>query len=417
MNRNKTLTYFLCAFLLLTIGIAKDFKYKVGTSFFNFDKEYWWLKNNNKGLIVSKKNFYIDFELKGQLVDFNSSLFYQDNSKIVLNETFIKYWFKENSFLKIGKYYRDFSVYLNDNLSSGSMLISKNAQPMPKIGFKKFKKINSEFNLNYGMSHGFFDKSGRGFSDFYQKSPFLHEKYIYLTVEKQSYFYGIGLVHEAIWGGASNEYGKFPSGVKDFLKIFISADGKDTDGAHFNALGSHLGIWDFYLIKNLKSKDEERQIKFYYQHFFEDTSSLRFANKIDGLWGVELSNIIPHSSLVLEYLDTSNCCIDPPYQDDNYYSNYQYEAGWTFMNYTLGNPFITNTAAYRDLFKLVHFGFQKKIKKGEVVVKVSRKTSIKDIFKYYSSFSKNISENLYLNLFVVGDGLNSSTGIGFNYNF
>ena len=35
---------------------------------------------------------------------------------------------------EFGRYYRDYSRYLNDELSSGSILISNNAQAMPKIG-------------------------------------------------------------------------------------------------------------------------------------------------------------------------------------------------------------------------------------------------------------------------------------------
>ena len=40
--------------------------------------------------------------------------------------------------------------------------------------------------------------------------------------------------------------GNQPSAFKDFLKIIISADGHDEGGSHVNALGNHLGIWDFY---------------------------------------------------------------------------------------------------------------------------------------------------------------------------
>ena len=36
---------------------------------------------------------------------------------------------------------------------------------------------------------------------------------------------------------------------------------------------------DFYFIK----KNEDKLIKFYHQHFFEDSSGLRFDNKWDGL--------------------------------------------------------------------------------------------------------------------------------------
>ena len=34
----------------------------------------------------------------------------------------------------------------------------------------------------------------------------------------------------------------------------------------------------------------KNNLTFYYQHIFEDTSGIRFANKYDGLWGLEIIN-------------------------------------------------------------------------------------------------------------------------------
>jgi len=136
--------------------------------------------------------------------------------------------------------------------------------------------------------------------------------------------FSIGFVHAAIWAGTTteigsdNNVGNQPDTFSDFFKVFIAGDGPKLPGdPHANALGSHIGIWDFLVQKN--------NLKFYYQHYFEDTSSLRFANKIDGLWGIELTNLLNNSSMLIEYIDTSNCCIDPPYQDDDYYSEDDYE--------------------------------------------------------------------------------------------
>ena len=39
-----------------------------------------------------------------------------------------------------------------------------------------------------------------------------------------------------------------PPGIKDFFKVFIAADEPIREGQdHANALGNHLGIWDFCL--------------------------------------------------------------------------------------------------------------------------------------------------------------------------
>ncbi len=186
-------------------------------------------------------------------------------------ESFIKYNFSKKTFLRIGKYYRDFSSYLNNELSSGHMLISYNAQPMSKVGLvssyktKKFKEIDFDF----GVSHGVFDTNNS-----YKKAPLLHEKFLYMNIRKNNYQFSIGFIHEAIWGGSTNDGimpGNQPNTFKDFLKIIIAEDGPDEGGPHPNALGNHLGMTEFIFKKN----DNNRILKFYYQHFFEDTSGLK----------------------------------------------------------------------------------------------------------------------------------------------
>ena len=73
----------------------------------------------------------------------------------------------------------------------------------------------------------------------------LHEKFIYMTIRSGSNsLFEIGFVHEAIWGGKTLDDGEYTgSSLKDFLKVFISADGPLIENTlHANALGNHLGI-------------------------------------------------------------------------------------------------------------------------------------------------------------------------------
>ena len=99
---------------------------------------YWWLEKNNFGREVSKFGFESRIKYKKSkttyMVNFFSDFKNNNLEKIYINESFVKHDFSENTFIRFGRYYRDFSKYLNDELSSGSMLISQNAQPMPKIG-------------------------------------------------------------------------------------------------------------------------------------------------------------------------------------------------------------------------------------------------------------------------------------------
>jgi len=401
----------------ITIGFCQEKTYRLEIFSNPSDNDYWWLTRNNNGKYVH--NNTIDFEWKINNPSTNyqiklSNAFSKDQ-KIALGESFVKHNFSDNIFLKAGKYYRDFSLYLNDNLSSGSMLVSNNAQPLPKIGFVGSFSIEKKDNISFdwGIAHGWFKKN-----QYYSDAPFLHEKFIYLNIIRDNiHQFSIGFVHEAIWAGTTTDNsgynynpGNQPDSFKDFLKVFISADGPLRDGeSHANALGSHIGIWDFIYTKN----NADKTLKLYYQHYFEDTSSLRFQNKTDGLWGLELTNYIPKINLLIEYLDTSHCCIDPPYQRDIYYWNYQYNDGWKYKNMIIGNPFV-NSEKFIELTKLFHIGMSGSLGLNTFTVKASRKINISDPIKYQIAVSRDINK-YNLNFFVFGNEEKHSFGLGASY--
>ena len=98
-----------------------------------------------------------------------------------------------------------------------------------------------------------------------------------MNIKKNNYQISIGFIHEAMWGGSTEDgsmRGDQPSTFKDFLKVFISEDGVDEGGPHLNALGNHLGVTELFFQNN----NNNQILKLYYQHFFEDTSGLRFRN-------------------------------------------------------------------------------------------------------------------------------------------
>jgi len=366
----------------------------------------WWSVYNNYGLKNSKVKLTYDGDYQNEKVQYNITLSaFRD--RVYIGESFINSRLTKNTYFKIGKYYRDFSSYLNNNLSSGSMLISHNAEPMPKIGFlSSYNYKNLDFN--FGISHAAFEKS-----EIYTKAPMLHEKFVYLNYIKNDYEFGVGIVHEAMWGGGTAEQGNFSQSLSDFFKVFISADDKSEtlgENSHYNALGNHLGIWDFYYIKNIKDK----KIQFYYQHFFEDTSGLRFANRFDGLWGVELSNYIKNTNILFELLNTENQDRNPPYVNEKYYNHYQYEEGWSYKGYGLGNPFINylNT----NPSKIFHFGISSnQLESYNYKFLLSKKINTSDDLKYKLVIEKAINQFL-LKIFIVGEQ-NMSNSIGVNLSY
>ena len=381
------------------------------------DSGYWWLEKNNSGIKPNNFDFQIKWKLNKPKATYIIDILGQDDSqKIYFKESYIKYNFSDKTFIRMGRYYRDFSKYLNDNISSGHMLISHNARPMPKIGLVTSKNIEKFNKLTFegGIAHGFFEKE-----NYYTKAPLLHEKFIYMHIKNNNYRISLGLVHEAMWGGGYPGQ-NFSHSFKDFLKIFTAEDGFDLhEGSHQNALGNHVAIWDFIFEKT----NNERLTKFYYQHIFEDTSGLRFKNRVDGLWGLELINYIPKTNLLIEYLVTSNQFRNPNHHEKLYYYHYHYRLGWSYNNYILGNPYIKLPVPENypnwplEKVDVIHFGINGEILSNYYEIKFGRRTSVNDSFQYKISIGKEIKNSLDVKLFLANDSRKIGTGFVISRSF
>ena len=399
--------FVILSFIANTLLFAQEQKIelKIQSNLESLDS--WWLEKNNFGIEPTNFNFQGSWELKTLKTTYAINILAQEES-IYFNESFIKHNFSDKTFLRVGRYYRDFSHYLNDELSSGHMLISHNAKSMPKIGLvtsQKIKKLE-KIDFDFGIAHGFFDKN-----DLYNKAPLLHEKFLYMNIRKNNYQVSIGFVHEAMWGGSTVEDGDQPNTFKDFLKVLISADGPDEGGSHVNALGNHLGMTELFFQKN----NNNQILKLYYQHFFEDTSGLRFRNEIDGLWGVELKNYIPETTILFEYLDTTHQDMNPPYINDAYYNHGTYSMGWSYKDYTLGNPFINHLEV--EPTEVFHMGISGKILSDyQYKIKASRRININDPVKYKLIFGKTMDNRTKkevpaFNIFIANND-SAENGIG-----
>ena len=237
-------------------------------------------------------------------------------------------------------------------LSSGSLLYSGNARPIPKIAASSdyipvpFSKGYIEFK-GY-LSHGWFEK------DRYTENPFLHHKNAYVRVGGDFPINAhYGFHHYAMWGGVSPNYGQIPDDLEAYKKIFFSEKGDESslapEGDIINALGDHIGSRNF----GLDYKGEDISLHLYWQTIFEDNSGKAWRNIRDGLWGVVYENRQKHKPIVksalYEFLRTTDQ--SGKYHDidgenvggnDNYFNNYLYKSGWTFDSYTIGTPMITS---------------------------------------------------------------------------
>jgi hypothetical protein len=238
-------------------------------------------------------------------------------------------------------------------LSSGGLLWSNNAPPMPKvtIGILRYTAIpytKGFLEIKGAISHGWFN------NDAYVKHVWLHHKYIYIraggNLPVKAHF---GFQHFAQWGGVLPDGYKLPSSLHDFKTIFFvnqydSAQipaGTPIPGEYSNRIGNHLGSRNIGLDIDLRPVS----MNFYYQSIFEDASGLKWLNKRDGLWGVSLTfkKINWLSGLVYEFVNTTDQSMtfgeDKNHNEpDNYFNHGIYLNGWTYNNFTIGTPLITS---------------------------------------------------------------------------
>lgn len=234
------------------------------------------------------------------------------------------------------------------SLSSGSMLWSDNAAPLPviSVGIDKYTAI--PFTYGYAevkgaVVHGWFlDGTGPAHT-------LLHYKYIggrvggKLPVNINYEFH-----HAAQWGGKSDVYGDLGSTLRDWWLVFGAHEGGSIHNELYNAVGNHIGSHNVGVELNLK----HWHVNAYWQTLFEDGpvfAPWKALNKYDGLWGVQVSqDKWPFiSSVMYEFLNTTDQ--SGPTHDidgvvfgggDSYFNNSVYTQGWTNYGYVIGIPFI-----------------------------------------------------------------------------
>lgn len=175
-------------------------------------------------------------------------------------------------------------------LSSGNIIWSKNARPMPKLTLGVPNYTPVPFTWEYlefkgGMSHGWFDDNE------YNKNVWMHHKYFYLRLGgKLPVHVSYGLHHFAQWGGTNYDpYGELPQDWKAFKSIVRGGGGYTPDpnipwAEWANRVGNHLGSRNF----GAEVDFSKTKVSLYWQNIFEDGSGQAYRNIKDGLFGISI---------------------------------------------------------------------------------------------------------------------------------
>jgi len=301
---------------------------------------------------------------------------YDQSGKLGLQQA----WVKTKIFFVTAYIGRMEEMYGNQDstLSSGGLMWSGNATPLPKISIQTEQWTPVPFTYKYfefkgGISHGWFGKQE------FVSDGYLHHKYAYIRFGgKLPVHLHFGFHHFAQWGGTSHLKGKFPNDFKAFKDIFFarkSATDILPDGTPIaNSLGNHMGSRNYGLDIELK----KYKICSYWQTIFEDGSGKALRNIKDGLWGltIKAKKEALVSGVLYEFLHTTDQSgrfnWDPVTMkeyggNDNYFNHGYYNFGWTYNGLTVGNPLITSPLyTGNNLFEYIrnnrviahHFGLE-----------------------------------------------------------
>jgi hypothetical protein len=234
----------------------------------------------------------------------------------------------------------------DSSLTSGSMIQSGNASPIPKVrlytpDFVVIPGTDQWLSFKGYFAHGWMEHSR------YIEDPWLHQKYFYLKALPETYpiqLYG-GVVQSTMWAGTHPELGNLPDGISDFWNVFTAqeSDAENAEpSATGEAVGSSIGIYDFGVEYHYRGVSGIVHRQFY----LETGAGAKFRNVWDGLWGVLVSwdkkfqfvNELSWSHLYTKRQSSKLHQGDPPYGADGYYGNSTYRSGWSYHGRTIGNP-------------------------------------------------------------------------------
>lgn len=237
----------------------------------------------------------------------------------------------------------------NPALTTGGLLFSNNAQPIPRISigiedYLPFPGLYGYVEIKGGLTHGWF-VDGPRLDSTGTPGTLLHYKFAGFRLGGQlpvNISYEIH--HAAQYGGISPVYGPTEVNWDTYKRIFLVQSGGNNLSDQLNAEGNHIGFQQLALT----AKWTAWTMTAYWQTLFEDKSAdfIGRSNQQDGLWGLTVHQTqwpFIHS-FTYEFLNTT--AQNGPYHDrdgliwggrSNYYHNSFYKQGWTHFGRTIGN--------------------------------------------------------------------------------
>ena len=407
----KKIKYLLATLVLLTASSSHAqqlaTKYELSGTYGGGSYTPFWHMANRQGLSSHESDaFYARLGVEGYNSFSSTDITlkwgadvvagYNLTSTVILQQAYFDFQWKRFN-ISIGQKER-WGELPNHRLSTGSLIESGNARPIPQIrlelpeywnipGTKGWLAIKG--HLAYGCyTDGHWQKSFFNETSPYSINALYHSKAGFMRFGNENKFpltAEIGLHMVTQFGGScyntNRDPGKHfenPVRLKDFFFALIPLSGDDSYDAsdRANVAGNMLGSWQGGITWN----DKAWKLRMYYEHAFEDHSQLFWEY---GLWTeqlvgleLELKEFNWMQCAVFEYFNLKNQS-GPIYHDsnskfpdqisctDNNYNHGKYP-GWFNYGQMIGTPLCTSPIyntdriqyCYNNRVEAFHFGIE-----------------------------------------------------------
>ncbi len=441
LNQKSMRYCFLLVFALFNICESRAQEYSIGGYFeasgwlsTRDSLPFWGFSNTNNDL-SSQSNFNGILEVNQSLklksqARFNAvaSYFLRDNAveNLQRKELYVEF---ENRWLSITVGSKEVQDEFGGlGIVKDNFLLSGNARALPGvlITSKSPTKVSEKIAFDWSIAH--YELNDNRFVN----GTLVHYKKggVYWTPNARNRFYA-GLEHVAQWGGVSPIEGRQPTGIGDFIDVFLAREANEeaTESDQNNALGNSIGAYIFEYTTSSLSAD----YKFYWNHPIEDGSGTRLENFPDGIWGFyykpkEDNFDFVLDGLIIEYIQTiSQSGGTGTAGRDNYFNNGIYRSGWTYDGATIGLPIIQ--VPDNNRVQAINLGIDTKFKKINTLFKLTYLRSLGTFASPLQTNRESILSFLNLNYgtnygkFFVELGYdyintqNDILGIGFGYSY
>jgi hypothetical protein len=294
---------------------------------------------------------------RGFYVGYGAALYSNNHfGRLFLPEGYVRAGYRTLQ-LRAGRY-REVTGEIDPTLASGSLGISGNALPLPKVELAVTEYTNVPFTRGWVQFKGNFAHGWFGRQPFVD-GAYLHQKSLYLQVGKGRLRGYAGLTHFAQWGGTFAS-GQAPSRFRDYLRIILGRGGNAADPVYqqgpidiANAVGNHLLIPEF----GLTFRKNNATLRLYTQTIFDkgvgDSANTNQRDRLEGLkilWRDRLVGFSWETSrrtwlqkVLVEGIYTKYQGGPVVYEGrDNYYNNATYTFGWQYQGRIIGTPLFLN---------------------------------------------------------------------------